>query len=154
MATCLAQAGDLSICRRENDRAGRLGSVGDEVVGRNVLICSNLSYCYCFEKNRSFIVYLDLPSASIAPKVADLGRLLEIELVRGLAAMLGRAGAGLDVRVGLDGVVPVHLDPWGRRCSPRSPLPLHKHTDRPTRRGRSGWRCRERSSSGTCRPSR
>ena len=33
--------------------------------GRNVLICSNLSYCYCFEKNRSFIAYLDLPSASI-----------------------------------------------------------------------------------------
>ena len=45
-----------------------------------------------------------------APKVADVGRVLEDELVRGLAVMFGRAGAGLDVRVGLDGVVPVHLD--------------------------------------------
>ena len=42
--------------------------------------------------------------------MADVGRVLEVELVRGLAVVLGRAGAGLDVRVGLDGVVPVHLD--------------------------------------------
>ena len=32
MATCLAQADDLGVCRRENDRVGRLGAVGDEVV--------------------------------------------------------------------------------------------------------------------------
>ena len=35
---------------------------------RNVLICSNLSYCYCFEKNRSFIAKVDLPSVSIDGK--------------------------------------------------------------------------------------
>ena len=33
--------------------------------GRNVLICSNLSYCHCFEKNRSFIAKVDLPRISI-----------------------------------------------------------------------------------------
>ena len=33
--------------------------------GRNVLICPNLSYCNCFEKNRSFITKVDLPRSSI-----------------------------------------------------------------------------------------
>ena len=36
--------------------------------GRNVLICSNLSYLNCFEKNRSSIAKVKLPSVSIDPR--------------------------------------------------------------------------------------
>ena len=46
-------------------KRGQNSAPGIVAFGRNVLICSNLSYCYCFEKNRSFIAKVDLPSVSI-----------------------------------------------------------------------------------------
>ena len=49
----------------ETRRRGQNSAPSEVTFGRNVLICSNLSYLNCFEKNRSFIAYLDLPSASI-----------------------------------------------------------------------------------------
>ena len=48
-----------------DSEVGRNSDQGIVTFGRNVLICSNLSYLNCFEKNRSFIAKVKLPSVSI-----------------------------------------------------------------------------------------
>ena len=47
-------------------RRGQNSPPSEVAFGRNVLICSNLSYLNCFEKNRSFIAKVKLPSVSIS----------------------------------------------------------------------------------------
>ena len=49
----------------ENEKEGAEFAPSEVTFGRNVLICSNLSYCNCFEYIRSFIAKVKLPSASI-----------------------------------------------------------------------------------------
>ena len=48
-----------------DSEVGQNSDQGIVTFGRNVLICSNLSYCNCFEYIRSFIARVKLPSVSI-----------------------------------------------------------------------------------------
>ena len=64
---------------------GQNSAQGIVTFGRNVLICSNLSYCNCFEYIRSFIARVKLPSVSIEVVVLIIGTLARVNLAVGIA---------------------------------------------------------------------